>query len=328
MTADLESPAELARLIDPQQLAARARDAELASALGGGTTVAQLRELYARARAWWHEGGATMAEQRDLTIPGLYGPVAARLYKPVAAANLPVFVFQHGGGFRIGYPAANDREMREIAARWGGAVLSIDYVHVPEHVFPDAVLETAAVFEWLGANAGTLGLNPERIAFGGASAGGAVSLGAAIELRGRRPGLLKAGCLLYTVFDDTLDDESMRLFGNGEFFLTRDYCGQIYDSYMPDRAMRADPRAFAGKLDDFAGLPPLFIAPAEYDPLRDGATRFAAKLAAAGHPHRIKVYPKVLHAFFGYSRMMDRANELIGDVAAVLTDTLGSGGRR
>ncbi|MGE0254529.1 MAG: alpha/beta hydrolase fold domain-containing protein [Alphaproteobacteria bacterium] len=324
MTADLAPRiAELAQQIDPQQRAANARNAELAKALGGGTTVAELRELYARGRVWWHEGGARMAEQRDLTIPGLYGPVAARLYKPVAAAGLPVFVFLHGGGYRIGWPAANDREMREIAARWGGAVLSLDYVHVPEHVFPDAVLETAAVFEWLGANAGTLGLDPARIAFGGASAGGSVSMGAAIELRGRRPGLLKAGCLLYSCLDDTLDDEAMRLFGNGEFFLTRDYCGQIFDSYVPDRAKRGDPRAFACKLDDFAGLPPLFVAPAEFDPLTGGAERFAAKLAAAGHPHRLKVYPKVLHAFFGYSRMMDRANELIGDVAAFLSDTVG-----
>ncbi|CAN0402827.1 unnamed protein product [Discosporangium mesarthrocarpum] len=315
---------ELKARIDPQQAAALARNAEIVASLGGpGEGIAEVREHADAARAVWNEGGPAMAEQRDLTIPGPFRDVPCRLYKPVAGDAMPLWIYLHGGGFRIGSPLSNDRQMREIAERWGGAILSCDYVHVPEHNFPDPVDEVVAVLKWVAENPGTLGIDPDRIAIGGASAGASVAFGVAFEARDHLPELVKGVISLYGVVDDNLDSESMLTLGGGDFMLTRDGIAQIYDNYVTDSIHKADARAFATK-GLFAELPPVFIAAAELDPLRDDSVLLAELIADADQPVRLKVYPGMLHAFFGYSAMVDRAQELIADTAEFLTETLGT----
>ncbi|MEK9660574.1 MAG: alpha/beta hydrolase fold domain-containing protein [Alphaproteobacteria bacterium] len=310
--------------IDPQQAAALARNAEIVASLGGpGEGIEQIRERQEAARAVWNEGGPAMAEQRDLTIPGPFRGVPCRLYKPVAAADMPLWIYLHGGGFRLGGPLSNDRQMREIAEKWGGAILSCDYVHVPEHRFPDPVDEIFAVLKWVSDNPAALGIDPDRIAIGGASAGASVAFGVTFEARDHLPELVKGVVSLYGVVDNNLDSESMLTLGNGDFMLTRDGVGEIYDNYVIDSMHKADARAFATK-GLFSDLPPVFIAAAELDPIRDDSVLLADLIAEADQPVRLKVYPGVLHAFFGYSAMVDRAQELIADTAGFLTETLGT----
>ena len=320
--SDEMSIAELKARIDPQQAAALARNAELVASLGGpGEGIEQIRERAHAVRAIWNEGGPQMAEQRDLTIPGPFRAVPCRLYRPRAGDGLPLWIFLHGGGFRIG-GATNDRQLREIAEAWGGAILSCDYVHVPEHRFPDPVDEIFAVLNWVAGNAAALGIDPGRIAIGGASAGASVAFGVTFEARDHAPELVKAVVSLYGVVDDNLDSESMRTLGGGDFSLTRAGVAQIYDNYVTDPVHKADARAFATK-GLFSDLPPVFLAAAELDPIRDDSVLLAELIAGSDQPVRLKVYPGVMHAFFGYSSMIDRARELIADTAAFLGETLG-----
>ncbi len=114
----------------------------------------------------------------------------------------------------------------------------------------------------------------------------------------------------------------MRELGGGDFMLTTEYTRMVYDGYVPDAAGRGDPRAFAAKADP-AGLPAVFIAAAELDPIRDDSLTFAGTLKGACHPHQLEVYPGVLHAFFGYSGVVDEAKRCIGDLAAFLGRTVG-----
>ena len=274
--------------IDPQQAAALARNAEIVAALGGpGEGIEQVRERAHAARAFWNEGGPQMAEQRDLTVPGPFRDVPCRLYKARAGDDLPLWVYLHGGGFRIGGPTTNDRQLREIADAWGGAILSCDYVHVPEHRFPDPVDEIFAVVRWVADNAAALGIDPERIAIGGASAGASVAFGVTFTARDHAPELIKAVISLYGVVDNNLDSESMRTLGGGDFTLTRDGVAQIYDNYVTDSVHKADARAFATK-GLFAGLPPVFIAAAELDPIRDDSVLLAEQIAGSDQPVRLK----------------------------------------
>ena len=267
-----------------------------------------------------------MAINEARTIPGPFRDVPVRFYRPTADGELPVFVYLHGGGFRIGGPLSNDRQMREIAATWGGAIVSADYVHVPEHTFPDPVDEIVAVLEWLSDSGRDWGLDTDRIAVGGASAGASVSLGAAITLRDKgRPDLLKAIVSLYGVLDYNLESDSMKELGGGDFMLTSEYTQMVYDGYVPNEADRADPRAFAAKVDP-TGLPPIFIAAAELDPIRDDSLTFATTLKEAEHFYVLEVYPGVMHAFFGYSPVIDEAKRLINDMATFLGRALGARG--
>jgi acetyl esterase len=312
-------------MIHPQQAAALKRNAELVAEGGGpGEGIVEARARAEAVRKIWNEGGPTMAVDEDRTIPGPFRDVPVTLYKPSDADNLPLFVYLHGGGFKLGSPRTNDLQLRQIAEAWGGAIVSADYVHVPEHTFPDPVNEAVAVVKWLAENGGEWGLDTSRMAVGGASAGASVAMGTAITLRDKGKGdLLKAAASLYGVLDYNLESDSMNELGGGDFMLTTEYTRLVYDDYLPNEADREDPRAFAAKADP-AGLPPVFVSAAQLDPIRDDSLTFADNLKAAEHPHELVVYPGVMHAFFGFSSEIDEARRMIGDLAAFLGKHLGA----
>jgi acetyl esterase len=308
----------MAIALDADLLAAVTRVKEIDAELGPPAPgIEGVRKHAAAARAWWNEGGPEMAEHRHATIPGPLRDIPVVLHKPTAGANLPVFVYLHGGAYRIGSEWSNDRQMRELAAAWGGAVVSADYVHVPEHVFPAAVEETQAVYQWLHANGASWGLDGNRMAFGGASAGSNVSTGAAIGLGGARTGYLKAGLTVVGVFDRDRDTESMRQYANEELYPSRASTGASAGDYLPNPALADDPRATPTKADP-ALFPPMFFAAAEIDVLRDSSKNLAARLASVGIPHELRVYKGMTHLFFGYTRMVQQSRNCVADMAAFL----------
>jgi acetyl esterase/lipase len=110
-------------------------------------------------------------------IPGLR-PLDLHL-PPETGAAVPVVVFLHGGGWRVGNRHAAGPMYRDAAptpfermAQAGIAVASIDYRLSGEAVFPAQLHDAKAAVRWLRARADELGIDPERIAAWGESAGG------------------------------------------------------------------------------------------------------------------------------------------------------------
>ncbi|MCH2548766.1 MAG: alpha/beta hydrolase fold domain-containing protein [Alphaproteobacteria bacterium] len=310
--------------VHPQQAAALKKNIEIVESLGGaGETLYEIRESTNKARSIWNKGGPDMDVQQDKSIAGPFRDVPMRLYKWKNKPNLPIFLYLHGGGFKLGNQLSNDRQMREIAKEWGGAVISCDYVHVPEHSFPDPVIEITAVVEWLSKEAKGWGLDGNSIVIGGASAGASVSFGVAFELCTRRPNLIKGVVSIYGVLDDNLNSDSMNELGNGDFIFDVNYVSQVYSDYVQS-SDRNDPRAFAVK-GDVTSLPSAFIAAAELDPIRDDSIKLAKIMEEKGHPHYLKIYPGVMHTFFTQSNMIDQAKICISDICDYLHETIGTG---
>jgi acetyl esterase len=303
---------------DPELLEAQKKAAEIAASLGAPEPgVEGVRKHAATGRVWWNEGGPEMADHRHLTIPGPFRDIPVVLCRPTLHQSLPVYVFLHGGAYRIGNEWSNDRQMRELAHDWGGAVVSMDYAHVPEDPFPKAVEECQAVLQWLNKNGASWGLDGDRIAFGGASAGSNVATGAAIGLGGVETGYLKAGLTVVGVLDRDPDTDSMHEFADADIFPSRAGIGGSLADYLPDPATRNDPRANPIAADP-ALFPPMFLAAAEIDVLRDSSKRLAVRLASVGVEHELKIYPGMTHLFFGYTRMVAKARDCVSDMAAFL----------
>ncbi len=275
-------------------------------------------------RRHWNEGGP-QAFRLETRLPGPTRSVPVVVYKPLAAATapLPVFVYFHGGGFRLGTAMTNDRQMREIAQAWGGAVISADYLHVPEHVFPSAVEEAACILQQVRACASRWGLDGDRIACGGNSAGAVLALGAAVHLGG--PSWLRAGVGIVGAFSWDTSTPSMQAYGDAGLFPDRAAVKAIFDDYLPEPGSRSDPRA--DLLNAPAGmLPPTFLAAAEFDVFLDGSRAMADRLAAAERLDALKVYSGMSHLFFGFSRSVAQAKACIEDIADFLARRLGSPG--
>jgi acetyl esterase/lipase len=112
-------------------------------------------------------------------IPGIR-PLELDLYLPVTnAAPPPVVVFLHGGGWRTGsrhaagpaYAARSPTPFERVAGA-GVAVASVDYRLSGEATWPAQLHDAKAAVRWLRARAGELGVDGDRIAAWGESAGG------------------------------------------------------------------------------------------------------------------------------------------------------------
>jgi acetyl esterase/lipase len=94
------------------------------------------------------------------------------LARPKAAKGpLPAIVCIHGGGFRAGHRDGYNGLCLRLAER-GYVAATVSYRLAPKFQFPAAVHDTKAAVRWLRAHAGTYGIDPDRIAATGGSAGG------------------------------------------------------------------------------------------------------------------------------------------------------------
>lgn len=210
----------------------------------GPQVVEQVRALFA-------------AEQRELAgrVPVLaadcaYGPHERHrldLYRTSEGGGLPVVLFVHGGGFRVGdkggagswQNAAFARTMAE--AGFLGAAMN--YRLLPDARWPEGGEDVVLAVEWLRANAAAHGGDPARIVVVGTSAG-AVHIATALKLL---PDLPVAGAVLLSGLYGhiPLDPRDEEYYGPDA----------DYPERMPREAVTATQI-------------PLFVACAQYDPPR------------------------------------------------------------
>jgi acetyl esterase/lipase len=108
-----------------------------------------------------------------------YGPHPRNLldvYLASGVGKLPTFVWIHGGGFTSGDKrnVPKDLLVRMLAA--GVSVASINYRLSQQAPYPACMHDAARAVQFLRAGVGIGKTDPERLAVGGGSAGGGISL--------------------------------------------------------------------------------------------------------------------------------------------------------
>lgn len=260
-------------------------------------------------------GGPTVAESRDITIPGRRAPVRARLYVPHGApAVSPGLLFLHGGGFVIGNPETHDRLARELAHGTGARVVSLDYALAPEHPFPAGLDDCIDAMRWLGEHGRTLGIDPSRLTIGGDSAGANLSAAMALRLRDERRGpAIRAALLIYGRFAEG-DTPSLTAWGDRDLVLSRTVMDWFHAHYTGGQARPGDP--YLAPLNaDLTGFPPSIVVCGTLDPLLSDSQLFAAALEKAGVPAEVHIYDDGIHAFVQMS-VLDMAGDAIAKLCA------------
>ena len=257
----------------------------------------------------------TVAEE---FIPSAWGPARALFYWPntLPAQPLPVYLNLHGGGFVAGVPEHDDSYCRRLAHNLGCLVVNLDYVLAPEHPFPAGLRQSFAVLEWLAEQASALGIDPQRIAVGGHSAGGNLATGVANLARGHQRLRVVHQVIDYAALDlsqapelkvSTIDKP---LLGAG--------LGRFFNScYLSDPAQACDPLAspLLATVNELRGMPPATLITAEYDVLRAEGEAYASKLRQAGVPVNERMFAGCDHMFthLGPDDSAEQAWQLIED---------------
>jgi acetyl esterase len=260
----------------------------------------------------------------DRTIPGPDGPIAVRLYRPESAspeARLPALVFAHGGGWVFGNLDSHDVLCAQLAIEAGIVVFAIDYRLAPEARFPGAFDDVVAGLKWVAANGASLGIDSNRLAIGGDSAGGNLAAAVAIWARDHNGPKLRLQMLAYPVTDAVARFESYRLFADG-YGLNAPTMEWFFDHYMPDKTARDDWRLSPLRAKSLAGLPPALVITAGYDPLRDEGRAYAWRLQKEGTVSDLVEFGGMLHGFLSSPMLLHGARRGAAMCAAALREAL------
>lgn len=303
-------------------------DPQIQALLDKGTGVPATHTLpVPEARAQYEARIALMAKPAEVarveerTIDGPGGPIRLRIYTPRGTGPFPLLVFYHGSGFVLCSLDTHDGMCRNLCAGAGQVVVSVDYRLAPEHPFPAAPDDCLAATRWAAAHAVELGADAARMILCGDSAGGNLAAVTALRLRdegGPRP---IGQALLYPVVDFH-DGPWPSYVENAEGYgLTRATMEWFLGHYIADPATQArHPHAAPLHARDLSGLPQAYISTAEYDPLRDEAEAYAARLREAGVPVMLTRFAGMNHGFLFWVGIVDRAGAAMDEACAWLRD--------
>jgi acetyl esterase len=238
--------------------------------------------------------------------------VAVRVHYPTAQGDLPGVIYLHGGGFVLGDLDTHDRIMRALAARSGAAVVGVDYALAPEAKFPVALVQAVDVVAHIAQHGSSLGVDGARLALAGDSAGAQLALAAWLRLRdsvGPTAISVQALALYYGLYG-LRDSASRRLLGGEWDGLTGADLEYYAGCYLAEPQDASSPYVDCLSAE-LGGVPPSYIAAAEFDPLLDDSVALARILRKHGAECEFQVFTQVIHAFLHYARLLDAADEAL-----------------
>jgi acetyl esterase len=286
--------------------------------------ITEVRTAQDRIGAFLGEGSVPLRKERDLSLPGPHGQVPCRLYLPDDVEHPGLIVYAHGGAFVQGSLPSWDHFLRDLVRLSGVAALSVDYRLAPEHRFPSAFDDMAAMTRLAAREGAGFGIDPTRLAVGGDSAGACLALGAALAMRDAGETALRFQLLIYGCFSTDLNSPSWQHFGQGAG-LSQASMRWAWQTYLEKPEHWQDWRA-APILADLTGLPSASLIVGNLDPLLDDSQNLAARLKESGVPCELTVYEGINHGFIRYGRLITTARRAIGDCAAALRKELDTGG--
>jgi acetyl esterase len=267
---------------------------------------------------------APIGRMEDVEAAGANGVIPLRVYTPVAAGGsaLPGIVYYHGGGFVLGDLDCFDSICRALADSSGCRVVSVDYPLAPEHPFPAAVENSFAALKWIEANASQLGIDPNRIAVAGDSAGGNLAAVTSQLAKSASGPQIAFQLLFYPI--TTMRPDSPSSFAFSPSLIRAPAINWFYSHYVPQETEEhsRDPRLSPLLSEDLSGLPPAYIVTAGLDPLHDEGVAYADKLKGAGVKVRHVDYPTMIHGFFSMPSLIPLASEALSAAGGAVREAL------
>ena len=236
----------------------------------------------------------------DFTVSVEDHEVPVRVYRPADVQdNAACVIYLHGGGFMLGDLESSDIIAWGFASEAGAVTISVDYRLAPEHPYPAALDDTYGVLCWVHDNASRIGINPDRIALVGDSAGGCLATAACRMACEQNGPAIAAQATIYPVTGVAMDSPSY-VENADAVGLTASSMKFYLENYLQSPMDWADAlaRPILADVTDLSGLPSAFVHTAQFDPIRDDGRIYAAMLAQAGCNVTYREVPGMIHGFY------------------------------
>ena len=224
-----------------------------------------------------------------------------------------VLMFFHGGGYCSGSIVSHRRMVTEAGRAGGLRTLAVGYRLAPEHPFPAACDD--ALIAWRRLLEG--GYPANRIAVGGDSAGGGLTLALTGELK--RAGEELPGCLwLASPWTDlTMSGATLSSKSAIDPLIHKEYLEELAGTYLAAGIDRKDPRV-SPLYADLRGLPPTLIQVGSAETLLDDSTRFAAAAGAADVSVTLEIWPHMIHAWPMWNARLEAGRRALANAGAFI----------
>lgn len=258
-----------------------------------------------------------MASLTEMLVPSDGNDVPVRIYCPTTPSGGPVLVYFHGGGLVMGSNRSFEPLARALASAAAATVVAVDYRLAPESAPPAQFDDAYAATEWVSRNATELGVDAERLAVVGDSAGGALAAAVALAARDRHGPAICAQVLLYPGLDRDMSVASIAAMPDAPL-LTRGDIEYMHALADGDAGPPTDPYQVPAYATDLSGLPPAIVVTGGCDPIRDWGERYADRLRDAGVQTTVTRYPGMYHGFLMRSDATARGRLALAEIGALL----------
>lgn len=288
------------------------------------TNARQLKSIFDAEKELARQNGLSYSvpttDTSGIEIPVNGTLLHARVYRPRSGAQpFAAILYFHGGGWVVGSASSYDNSARALAEQTGAVVVSLNYRLAPENKFPTAHNDAFATYQWMLANAGTLNINPARIAVAGEDAGANLACNVSISARDLGITMPRYQVLISPIADQSMSSASYSQFAAAEP-LSKALMSYYFSTYL--RATdTADTRINLVKAD-LHNLPPTTIISAVIDPLDGDALALQNALNSYGVGVIRNSFDGVTHDFFGLGLTVPEARTAQGMVVNALRNAL------
>ena len=249
---------------------------------------------------------------KDLKIePVDAGGIPAEWLSIERAAETPVVLFLHGGGYILGSAEENREWVGRLIRALGGRALAIDYRLAPEHPYPAQVEDCHAAYRWLLDQ----GVQPSEVAIMGESAGGGLVAATLIAIRDAGDPPPAAAAMTSPFVDFTLSGDSLK--NNNDPFVGPEVLTMMIEAGLQGK----DPRSHSPLFADLKGLPPLLIQVGTAEAVFDDGRRFAEAASAAGVDVAFEPWDDMIHLWHGFPYLPE-AQQAVERIAGYLDEHL------
>lgn len=222
-----------------------------------------------------------------------------RLFRPSGIAGpVPTLLWIHGGGHLFGSPEQDDRSNIAFTRELGIVVAAVRYRLGADAPSPASLEDCHAALRHVVENAADLGVDPTRIAIGGASAGGGIAAALVLQTHDRGEIPVAFQLLIYPMLDDRttlrtdLDKLPVRMW-------TTKSNNRGWRTYLGGEpgVDGISPYAAPARRADLSGLPPTWIGVGTVDLFYDEDVEYARRLRTAGVTCTLDIVSGAFHGF-------------------------------